>query len=174
MFASDRLIAAFNEQIGHEMSASMLYISIATYFDLEALPQLAQFFYRQSEEERVHALKFVKFLVDVGARVAIPAIPAPEHTFESAQEAVELSLSSEETVTRQINDLVEVARAESSHTAGRFLDWFVEEQLEEMATMGALLQVVRRAGPGGLLHVEDYLARTGGTFASPAAEGAGG
>lgn len=171
MFASERLIGAFNQQIGNEMSASMLYISIATYFDDEALPQLAQFFYRQSEEEREHALKFVKFLVDVGGRVAIPTIPAPQHEFESAEEAVQMSLSSEEEVTRQIDELVTAAAAESSHVASRFLDWFVEEQLEEVATMTALLQVVRRAGPGGLLHVEDYLARTGGSFESPATDG---
>jgi len=170
MLASDRLIEAFNGQIGHEMAASMQYIAIAAYFDSEALPELAQFFYRQSEEEREHAMKFVKFVLDVGGRVEIPAIPAPKGEFDSAEQAVALSLESEQRVTQQIYELVEVARGESNHIAGRFLDWFLEEQLEEVSTMSALLQIVRRAGPDRLLHVEDYLARHKRPLESPAAE----
>lgn len=162
MLASDKVIADFNTQIGNEMGASMLYISIAGFFDGEALPQLAQFFYRQSEEEREHAMKFVKFVIDVEGRVAIPDIPAPVNEFESAEAAVQMALDSERVVTDQIYELVEEARDEKNYFALRFLDWFVDEQLEEVATMTSLLQVVRRAGPQGLLHVEDYLARTGG------------
>ena len=121
----------------------------------------------------MHALKFVKFIVDVGGGVAIPQIPAAQSTYASAEEAVAHSLESEERVTRQIYALVETARGESNYIALRFLDWFVEEQLEEVATMTSLLQVIRRAGPDGLLHVEDYLARTGGSAAArqPAAGG---
>jgi ferritin len=170
MLASERLIEAFNGQIGHEMGASLQYIAVAAYFDTEALPELAQFFYRQSEEERAHAMKFVKFIVDVGGGVEIPALPSPRSAFGSAEEAVALSLASEERVTAQIYELVEVARAESNHIAGRFLDWFVDEQLEEVSTMTTLLQIVRRAGPDRLLHVEEYLARHKGPLESPAAE----
>ncbi len=162
MLASDQLIEAFNRQIGNEMGASMLYISIAAYFDSEALPQLADFFYHQSEEERAHAMRFVKFIIDVEGEVAIPDIPAPQASWESAEVAVRTALESEQDVTQQILELVESAREEKNYFALRFLDWFVDEQLEEQATMGALLQVVRRAGPDGLLHVEDHLARTGG------------
>jgi bacterioferritin B len=163
MLASEKLIQKLNDQIGHELAASHNYIAIATYFDGEALPQLARFFYRQAEEERVHALKFVKFIVDVGGGVAIPQIPAAHSKYGSAEEAVAQSLESEERVTRQIYALVETARGESNYIALRFLDWFLEEQLEEVASMTSLLQVIRRAGPDGLLHVEDYLARTGGS-----------
>lgn len=167
--ASEKLIAAFNDQIGQEMGASLQYISIAAYFDSEALPQLAQFYYRQSEEEREHAMKFVKFVLDVGGSVEIPEIPAPKGGFGSADEAVELSLKSEERVTKQIYDLVEIAKSESNHIAQQFLQWFVEEQLEEVGTMTSLLQVVRRAGSDRLLHVEDYLARNKGPLESSAA-----
>lgn len=162
MFASDKLIQAFNRQIGNEMGASMLYVSIASYFDSEALPQLAGFFYRQSEEERDHAMKFVKFVLDVEGTVEIPDIAAPRHDFASAEEAVEVALESEEAVTQQIFGLLETARGEKNYFSLRFLDWFVDEQLEEVSTMSALLQTVRRAGPDGLLHVEDYLSRAGG------------
>jgi bacterioferritin B len=172
MLASDTLIQAFNEQIGHEMGASLHYLAIASYFDRETLPQLARFFYRQSEEERMHALKFVKFLVDVGGVVSIPELPSASSDLPSAEAAVQRSLESEERVTRQIYALVESARGESNYIALRFLDWFVDEQREEVATMGALLHVIRRAGPDGLLRVEDYLARSGG--APPLEGGAGG
>ncbi|HVS00533.1 MAG TPA: ferritin [Thermoanaerobaculia bacterium] len=175
MLASNPLIQAFNQQIGHEMAASMQYISIATYFDSETLPELAKFFYRQSEEERTHAMRFVKFIVDVGGRVEIPALPAPRVEFTTAEEAVSQALSWEEEVTRQVYDLVEIARADKNYIAGRFLDWFVDEQLEEITTMTSLLQVIRRAGPDRLLFVEEYLARQGKvSLDSPAAPGSDG
>ena len=161
MLASDQLIQAFNQQIGNEMGASMQYIAIASYFDSETLPQLARFFYRQSEEERTHAMRFVKFINDVGGRVRVPALPAPQSDFGSAEDAVAKALAWEEEVTRQIYDLVEVAKADRSYVGVRFLDWFVEEQLEEVTTMNDLLSVIRRAGPDRLLFVEEYLARQG-------------
>jgi ferritin len=170
MLASDKLIEAFNQQIGNEMGASLQYIAIASYFDSETLPQLARFFYRQSEEEREHAMRFVKFINDVGGRVRIPSLPAPRSDFDSAEDAVAKALAWEEEVTRQIYDLVEIAKADRSYVGVRFLDWFVEEQLEEVATMNDLLSVIRRAGPDRLLFVEEYLVRQGAQgLESPAA-----
>jgi ferritin len=159
MLASQELIDAFNEQVGHEMAASMQYVNIAGYFDNESLPQLAAFFYRQAEEERDHAMKFVKFIVEVDGKVAIPAIPEASADFSGAHDAVSRSLEWEKTVTEQIYRLVELAKGQSNYIALRFLDWFVNEQLEEVDTMGDLLSVVDRAGEDGLLHVEDLLAR---------------
>jgi ferritin len=174
MLASDRLIQAFNQQIGHEMGASMQYIAIASYFATETLPQLASFFYRQSEEERTHAMRFVKFINDVGGKVEIPALPATGNTFASAEEAVGKALGWEEDVTRQIYDLVEIAREGKNYAAVRFLDWFVDEQLEEVTSMSDLLSVIRRAGPDRLLFVEEYLVRQRGSgAASPAVSAVG-
>jgi bacterioferritin B len=161
MLASDKLIEAFNQQIGNEMGASLQYIAIASYFDSETLPQLARFFYRQSEEEREHAMRFVKFINDVAGKVKIPALPAPESDFASAEEAVAKALAWEQEVTGQIYDLVEIAKADRTYVGVRFLDWFVEEQLEEVTTMNDLLAVIRRAGPDRLLFVEEYLVRQG-------------
>ncbi len=161
MIASEKLAAAMNRQIGNEMGASLQYTSIAAYFDGETLPELARFFYRQADEERDHAMRFVRFLLDVDATVRIPEIPAPKADFASAEEAVQLSLEWERTVTQQIDDLVDLASADSHLIAVRFLDWFVNEQLEEVSTMSDLLNLVRRAGESGLLHVEEYLARDG-------------
>ena len=170
MLASDQLIQAFNQQIGNEMGASMQYIAIASYFDSETLPQLAKFFYRQSEEERTHAMRFVKFINDVGGKVRIPDLPAPLGEFGSAEQAVAKALAWEEEVTRQIYDLVEIARTDRNYVGIRFLDWFVEEQLEEVTSMNDLLSVIRRAGQDRLLFVEEYLVRQGGVvLESPAA-----
>jgi ferritin len=158
VLASPKLVAAFNGQVGNEMHASLQYTSIAAHFDAENLPQLAAFFHRQSTEEREHALKFVHFIVDVGGRVQIPAVTAPKHAFQSAAEAVRLSLEWERTVTDQIYGLVEIAKAENNYIALRFLDWFVTEQLEEITLMDQLLSLVERAGDN-LLLIEDYLSR---------------
>jgi len=175
MLAGENLVTAFNEQIGHEMGASMQYIAIASYFDSETLPELAQFFYRQSEEERTHAMRFVKFVNDVGGRVRLPAIPAPQSEFASAEEAVAKALAWEEEVTRQVYDLVEIARADKNYIGVKFLDWFVQEQLEEVSSMTDLLAVVRRAGPQHLLYVEEYLVRHGRAgLEKPATEAVGG
>lgn len=156
--ATPRLVSALNQQVGNEMHASLQYVSIAAHFDAENLPQLAAFFYRQAAEERDHALKFVKFVVDVGGRVAIPAVAAPKATFASAAEAVRLSLDWERTVTDQIYALVDIAKEDRNYIAQRFLDWFVDEQLEEITLMDRLLALVERAGDNILL-VEDYLSR---------------
>jgi ferritin len=159
MLIGDRLNDAINEQIQSEFFASAQYIAIAVWFDAEALPVLAQHFYRQSEEEREHAMKFVRYLVETGGTVIIPGLPEPGNGFDSAAACVELSLTQEVKVTNQINNLMDIAKAENDHLAQHFLQWFVEEQLEEVASMDALLKTIKRAGEGGLLHVEQYLSR---------------
>ena len=159
---SERLTEAFTRQIGNEFAASLQYIAIGNYYVAETLPELAKFFYSQADEEREHAMKFVNFLLDVGAPVDLPAVPAPKSRFGSAEEAVSLSLEHEQAVTGQIYALVDLAREDKHYAAQRLLDWFVVEQQEEEATMSSLLQVLRRAGEAGLLLVEDYLARKAG------------
>ena len=167
MLASKQLVTAVNQQIGNEFGASLQYISIASYFDSKALTGLARFFYRQADEERDHAMKFVRFVVDADGALQIPAIPAPKGEFASAEEAVMLALEWEQEVTRQVYGLVDIANEDSNYIAVRFLDWFVNEQFEEVSTMATLLQVVKRAGEDGLLHVEEFLAREGGVIPPP-------
>jgi ferritin len=161
MFASEALVDAFNRQVGNEMLASLQYVSIASYLSVQNLPELARTFFGQGDEERGHAMRFVRFIVDVGGTVRLPAVAAPKHDFGSADECVSFALEAEKEVTRQINDLVALARAESNTLALRFLDYFVTEQLEEVNKMTALLALLRRAGQDGLLYVEDYLSRRG-------------
>lgn len=154
---SPTLEAALNAQIGREFGASLQYVSIAAFFDGDSLPQLAAFFYRQAEEERMHAMKFVHYVTETGGQVRVPAIDAPQHAFNGAEEAVTLALQWEIDVTHHINRLMDIAIDERDHIAQQFLQWFVAEQREEVSSMGTLRDIIRRAGPNGLLFVEDYL-----------------
>jgi len=158
---------AINQQIGNEFCTSLQYIAIAAHFDCEDLPELAAFFYKQADEERTHAMRFVKFVVDAGGRIEVPQITQPQSAFETAHEAVEKALTGEIAVTRQINGLLELAIKESDHITHNILQWFVTEQLEEVSSMQTLLSIVRRAGENNLLMVEEYLTRHGRLTASP-------
>lgn len=162
MLISQKMNAALNDQIGHEFGASLQYVAIAVHFEAQALPGLARFFYRQAEEEREHAMRLVHYVVEAGGTVAIPAVPAPRGGIKSAEEAVQLSLEWEQTVTKQIHALMDLAIGENDYTTQNFLQWFVAEQLEEINSMDTLLQVVRRAGEERLFFVEEYLARERG------------
>ena len=161
MLISEKLNAAINAQIGNELSNSNQYVAVASYFESEGLSLLAKIYFDQATEERDHALKFVKFLLDAGAKVAVPAISEPKNTFESALEAVQFAYDSEAKTTKQIYDLVDLAAAEKNHIASNFLQWYVSEQLEEMANADKRLTVVKRSGPNVLM-VEAYLAHGGG------------
>ena len=149
---------SLNEQIGYEFSASLQYVAIAAYFEGEGLIELADLFHLQSDEERDHAMRIVKYVTDAGGKLLIPAIPAPRADFTDACDAIALSLESEQTVTQQINSLVNLAISEGDHITQNMLSWFVAEQLEEVSSMETLLSVANRAGDN-LLYVEEYVAR---------------
>lgn len=158
MLISEALTQQMNEQIGHEFGASFQYVIIAAYFDNAGLPVLTQHFFKQSDEERAHGMKFVRYVLDAGGALAIPAIPAPRHDFASAEEAVSLALDWEYTVTKQINALLDRASSERDYIAHDFLEWFAREQLEEVASTDMLLKMIRRSGESGLMQVENALA----------------
>jgi ferritin len=162
MIIKQELLDLLNEQIGNEFGAMLQYFSIAAHFERETLPMLAGHFHRQAEEEKQHALKFIAFILDVGGQVEIPALPAPQAKFQFAEDAVRLALQHEEKVSTQINHLVAMAKDMRDYTTDAFLQWFVQEQLEEVSSAQDLLSVVQRAGEGNLLRVEEYLSREGG------------
>jgi ferritin len=160
MLISDKLNAQLNEQIGHELGNSNQYLAIASYFQGLSLLGLAKIYFKQADEERAHALKFLNFVVDAGGRVAIPQVPAPRHEFRAAEDAAQLALDSELQTTRQISNLVESATAEKNYITLNFLQWFLNEQLEEVSSAQTRLSVIQRAG-GSILMVEAYLAHAG-------------
>ena len=158
MLISKPLENAINQQVTNEFGASMQYISIAAYFDNEDLEQLSTFFFRQADEERMHAMKLANYVLEAGGQLRIAEIPAPKHDFQTAVEAVQAALDWELEVTSQINGLMDIAVQQKDYIGQSFLQWFVDEQLEEVSTMSALLNIVRRA-QNNLLFVEEYLMR---------------
>ncbi len=157
MLISRELASAFNDQIGHEFGASMQYVSIAAHFQQRHLQMLAKLFFDQADEEKQHAMKFVKYLLDTKGELKIPAIPAPVPTFASAEAAVQAALKWEQEVTRQITGLMDLAMKQDDYLAQSFLQWFIDEQLEEVVKMDRLLGVVRMSGEKNLLMAEAYL-----------------
>jgi bacterioferritin B len=158
MIVKPNLVTPLNNQIRHEFTNMFGYLAVSAYFDDQGLPELAAFFARQSEDERLHAMKFINFLLETGVKPLIPDVPQVQNEFQSAEEAVQFALDQEIKTTGQINDLVSIALAESDHTTNTFLQWFVTEQVEEVDTMTNLLQTIRHAA-GNLLRVEDYVLR---------------
>lgn len=157
MQISKAMADLMNAQVGNELGASNQYLQIASYFDSMSLAKLAKFFYDQSEEERDHAMKFVHFLMEVGAGLSIPSIPATKTDVDSAEKAFEMSLGWEQEVTGQINAMMDLAIQEKDYASQAFLQWFVTEQVEEVSTMESMLDIVRRSGEKNLLTVEAYL-----------------
>ena len=151
---TDRL----NKQIGNEFAASAQYVAMAVHYDAQTLPQLAGFFYRQAVEERNHAMMMVQYLLDADAEVTIPGVAAPETSFADVVAPVALALDQEKRVSDQIAALVGIAREEGDFQSEQFMQWFLKEQVEEVASMADLLRVCERAA-GNELQIEDYLAR---------------
>ncbi len=157
MLINDKIAAAFNQQVGYELGNSNQYVAVAAYFEGQSLKGLAKMFFKQADEERAHAMKFVKFILDAGGKVVVPAIAAVQNDFKSAEEAAQLALDAEVRTTNQINDLVTLSIAEKNYIAQNFLQWFVNEQLEEVSSAQTHLDVIQRAG-SNVLTVEAYLA----------------
>jgi ferritin len=159
-----------NEQIANEFAAHQQYVACAVHYDADALPQLARFFYRQALEERGHAMMMVQFLLDTGAEVTTPGVAAPRSRFAGVAEPIALALAQEQRVSEQINQLAAIAREAGDYSSEQFMQWFIKEQVEEVATMGDLLRVAERAGEDAAA-IEEYLARElpGGGGADPTA-----
>ena len=155
---AETFVSRLNEQIAHEFAAHQQYVACAVYYDAETLPQLARFFYRQAIEERDHAMMMVQYLIDADERVVIPGVTAPQVDFADVVEPVALALAQEKRVTQQINALAGCARAENDYTSEQFMQWFIKEQVEEVATMSDLLRVVERSRDD-VMEVENYMAR---------------
>ncbi|WP_426997181.1 ferritin [Pseudarthrobacter sp. N5] len=144
-------------QVGNEFAASQQYIAVATWFDNQDLPQLARYFYRQSVEERNHAMMMIRYMLDRNVPVIIPGIPAVRNDFASVTEPLVLALEQEQEVTRNIEAMFRAARSEDDALGEQFMLWFLKEQVEEVASMSTLLNIAERAD--NLFDIENYIAR---------------
>ena len=168
--AAEQFVDRLNEQIANEFAAAQQYLAVAVYYDALTLPQLAQFFYRQSLEERGHALMMVQYLLDADATVRIPGLAEPRLEFADLVEPVRISLEQERRVSDQITALALLAREQGDLLSEQFMQWFLKEQVEEVSTMSDLLAVVERSGDQTMF-IEDYIVRelAGGSGGDPTA-----
>src|SRR4029077_11893834 len=169
---------ALNEQIANEFAASQQYVGAAVYYDTEKLPRLAHFLYRQALEERAHAMIMIQYLLDVDEEVHIPDIKSQQTTYADGSAPVRMALEQEKRVGEEVYALFELAREVKDYRAEQFMQWFVKEQVEEVALMQDLLNVVERSKEN-LLLAEDYIARESpgegdGDAPKPPAAGSGG
>ena len=165
---SQKLQDTINYQINRELYSEYYYLSMASYFNSIGLNGFENFFLVQVEEERFHAMKMYNFLNERGARVYLQAIEAPKTEFKSPLEVFELAYEHEKLVSKLINELMDLAIKENDHAAKNHLDWFVEEQVEEEASMDSILNKLKLInGEGhGLLMLDAELAQR--TFTPPA------
>ena len=155
---AQQFVSALNEQIGREFGASQQYAAVAVYYDDLTLPQLAAFFYRQSLEERDHAMMMVQYLLDADEKPVIPGVEPPEVEFADLVQPVRIALDQEKRVTDQISSLAAVAREAGDYVSEQFVQWFLKEQVEEVATMSDLLAWCTRSQDRPS-EIEDYVAR---------------
>ena len=140
---SDALAQALNKQIESEFSASNHYLAIATFFAKQSLDDWAAFFFRQSDEERMHGMKILTYLIDNDSEVYLPAVAEARVDFKDALEAVLSALKSEQKVTDQFNEMADIASEHKDYRGLQFLQWFINEQVEEEAIMGKLVDLVK-------------------------------
>ena len=135
-----------NEQVKYEASASMHYLAMASWADVNGYNGVAEFFYAQSEEERVHMTKLVKFINERGGEVIVPALDKPKSDFKSLNELFETFLKSEIFVTEKINHIIFECLQQKEYNVHNFMQWYVTEQLEEESVARTLLDKLNIIG----------------------------
>lgn len=156
---SDKMQTAMNKQINAELHSAYLYLSMAAYFEDTNFRGMAQWMRLQANEELVHAMKFFDFIIDRGGRVLLEPVAGVETAWESPVAVFEGALAHEQKVTALIHNLVDLALAERDHASNSFLQWFVDEQVEEEASADEVVQKLRLAGnaPQALLFLDAEL-----------------
>ncbi len=150
---------AINEQIVREMYSSNLYLAMSAYFAKINLNGFANWMRIQAEEEMLHALKFFDYVIDRGGEVSIGQIASPKHDWNSPVEAFEDALKHEQLVTEWINGLAELAMQEKDFASSSMLNWFIDEQVEEEATTGEIVDRLKLVGDSksGLFMIDSEL-----------------
>ena len=146
---SKKMEEALNKQIVKEAYACNSYLSMASWCETKGLRGCASFFYAQSEEEREHALKLIKYLNESAGHGLVPAVREPPENYKSIKEAFEISLKQEKDVTASIHALVDLAMDIKDYAAFNFLQWYVEEQHEEENLFRSILDIFEVAETDG-------------------------
>ena len=160
---SEKLQTAINTQINKELFSEYYYLSMASYFSSVGLDGFENFFLTQVQEERFHAMKMYRFLNERGGRVILAQIDTPKTEFKSPLEVFQLAYEHEQYVTKLINELMDIAISENDHASKSFLNWFVDEQVEEEASMESIvnkLKLIDGKGNGLLMLNKELATRT--------------
>lgn len=143
---SKKMEAALNDQIGRESAAELAYLAMANWCETNRLPGVAEFFYRQSKEEREHMLKLIKYINKTGGCAEVPGSKSPKQKFSSLTDIMETALESERAVSKAVNGLVDTAIAIKDHSTFNFLQWYVAEQHEEEVLYSDILDMIKLFG----------------------------
>lgn len=138
--------SALNQQINMELNAYYTYLAASAYFEERALKGFAQWMFHHAQEEMQHAMKIYHFIHSRRGHVTLFAMPAPQQDWQSAMDVVESALEHEQKVTASIDSIVKLARAEGDYATDSFLQWFVDEQVEEEEVVDDLLQKLNLIG----------------------------
>ena len=154
-----KLQDALNEQINKEFFSEYMYLSMSAYLESIEMEGFANYFNVQAQEEHFHAMKMFNFVHDKGGRVILKPLGEQKANFKSVLKVIEEALEHERFITKSINELMDVAIKENDHSVKSFLDWYVDEQVEEEATMGRLIAKLKLInGEGlGLLTIDNEL-----------------
>jgi ferritin len=169
-----KMLDAINAQINAELYSAYLYLSMAAHFKAANLPGFANWMTVQVQEETSHAMKFYNYVLSRGGTVKLTAIDGPPIEWKSPLSVFEYTYEHEQKVTGLINNLVNLAIAEKDHAANMFLQWFVNEQVEEESNADALVGQLKMSkdAPGAILMIDRELAAR--VFTPPAAAANGG
>ncbi len=140
---SEKIAALVNEQIAKEQYAAQYYLSMSAWFSARDLDGIANYFRVQSKEELMHADKMFDYLNDVGGEIIVGEIQKPPHEFANATEIFEKALEHEKIVTKSIFNILKNANDEGDFATVSFLQWFVNEQVEEEANASQLVTKIK-------------------------------
>lgn len=147
---------ALNEQLSMEATASMNYLAMAVWAETNGLNGVAGFFYNQSDEERIHMLKLVKFINERGGVAIVPALNAPRTAFKDIHDLFKTFMSLEMDVTENVSKIVYKTLEEKNYTVHNFMQWYVSEQAEEEALARTILDKLKIIGNNeGALYLFD-------------------
>lgn len=145
MMISDAMSAKLNQQVKEEFHSYWIYLAMSYKLHEMGFRGYAKWFEMQAAEEMSHATKIAHYLVEVGAAVKLGTLETPKSDYGSVKEIVQTALDHEKKITRLINECVDMANKDNDHATGNFLAWFVDEQVEEVATAQQLLNLVSLA-----------------------------
>lgn len=156
---SKKVEEAINVQIKNEEHSSRIYMAMASWCETNGYRGAADFLYKQSDEERMHMLKFIKYLNDRGGYAVLAGLELPASEYKSLRDVFDHVLSHEEFITASINQLYEESLNEKDYTTGNFLQWYINEQIEEESTVNGILDRMKLLGDdkAGMFHIDKEL-----------------